>query len=380
MSGPAIPYLELPEIPLSFLQHLPILGNSIDPASPPTIKPFGTLVALGVYIGSVLAVRRAKERGMDTKQLNDFIFYVVGCGFVGAHVLDAIFYYPDKVAQNPLFLLELWAGLSSFGGFTGALIGAFLWKWRNRGASILAQCDVVCSAFPLAWVFGRSGCSVAHDHPGRLTDSWLGVQYPNLPPGMGRFDLGLIEMVLTIPLAVAFHFLWRQKPRFFGFYAGWMSVVYAPVRFGLDFLRVAPGDKLPADERYLGLTPAQWAAFGLFGLGVYLLRHGKAVSGHVPATYEEAQALARASATADAEDDQVETADERARRKRRAAAIVDESLAPAGARAAVADEEATDAEADPRDALEPAAAEAGERPRRRRRPRSDKGGQGGGTA
>src|SRR5690606_35732250 len=104
----------------------PIVGSNIDPASPPTIKPFGTLVALGVYIGSVVAVRRARERGMDTKQLNDFIFYVVGCGFVGAHVLDAIFYYPDKVAQNPLFLLELWAGLSSFGGFTGALVGAFL--------------------------------------------------------------------------------------------------------------------------------------------------------------------------------------------------------------------------------------------------------------
>ena len=132
MSGPAIPYLTLPEIPLSFLKYLPIVGDSIDASSPPTIKPFGTLVALGVYLGSVVALRHAKERGLDAKKLNDFIFYSIGSGFVGAHVFDAIFYYPHKVAQNPLYLLELWSGLSSFGGFTGALIGSFIWKWHWR--------------------------------------------------------------------------------------------------------------------------------------------------------------------------------------------------------------------------------------------------------
>jgi phosphatidylglycerol:prolipoprotein diacylglycerol transferase len=304
VAGPAIPYITLPEIPLSFLSYVPILGEQIDKADPPTIKPFGTLVALGVYLGSVLALRRARERGLDAKKLNDFIFTSIGSGFVGAHVFDAIFYYPDKVAKNPLYLLELWAGLSSFGGFTGALIGAFIWKWRNRGQSILAMCDIVCSAFPLAWVFGRAGCSVAHDHPGRMTDLWLGVQYPNLPPGIGRFDLGLIECILTIPLALAFHIRWKQGPKFFGYYAGWMSIVYAPVRFGLDFLRVQPGDKLPADERYLGFTPAQFAAVGLFFLGIYILRLGKEQTGAVPATYEEARAdFARKLAAEEADDD-----------------------------------------------------------------------------
>ncbi len=289
MSGPAIPYIQLPEIPLSFLSYLPIIGEKISQGDPPTIKPFGTLVALGVYLGSVIALRRAKERGLDTRKLNDFIFWSIGMGFVGAHVLDSIFYYPDKVVKNPLYLLELWAGLSSFGGFTGALLGSFIWKWRNR-VSMLAYLDVVCSAFPAAWVFGRSGCSVAHDHPGRMTDLWLGVQYPNLPPGIGRFDLGLIEMLLTIPLAIAFHFKWKSGPKFFGYYAGWMSIVYAPVRFFLDFLRVGPGDKLPADERYFHLTPAQWAAFGLLGLGIYVVRNGKKQEKLVPPTYAEAQA------------------------------------------------------------------------------------------
>lgn len=375
MSGPAIPYITLPEIPLSFLSYLPIIGEKFSASDPPTIKPFGTLVAFGVYLGSVIALRRARERGLDTRKLNDFIFWSIGMGFVGAHVLDSIFYYPDKVAKNPLYLLELWAGLSSFGGFCGALFGSFVWKWRNR-VSMLAYLDVVCSAFPAAWVFGRSGCSVAHDHPGRMTEFFLGVQYPHLPEGVGRFDLGLIEMVLTIPLAIAFHFKWKSGPKFFGFYAGWMSIVYAPVRFGLDFLRVAPGDKLPADERYFHLTPAQWAAFGLLGLGIYVVRTGqKKYSQHVPATYAEAQARGERGIAQEigdpvpdleAEEEERESAApaprKKAKKAKRAAGEPapsnDDAKEPSGDASA----EAVDQVAAAKD--EPAAAE---RPRRRRR-------------
>jgi phosphatidylglycerol:prolipoprotein diacylglycerol transferase len=130
----------------------------------------------------------------------------------------------------------------------------------------LPYADVIASSFPAAWVFGRSGCSVAHDHPGLASDAWFAVQYP----GGGRFDLGLYEMLLTIPLALAFRWL-RRKPRPGGFYVGAMAIAYAPVRFALDFLRIEDSTGLNAavDPRYAGLTPAQWACFGLLGMGVY---------------------------------------------------------------------------------------------------------------
>jgi phosphatidylglycerol:prolipoprotein diacylglycerol transferase len=111
---------------------------------------------------------------------------------------------------------------------------------------------------------------VAHDHPGLASDAWFAVQYP----GGGRFDLGLYEMLLTIPLALAFLWL-RRKPRPWGFYVGAIAIAYAPVRFALDFLRVeAPiaesgGLVAAVDPRYAGLTPAQWACFGLLAMGVY---------------------------------------------------------------------------------------------------------------
>lgn len=272
MAEPLIPFIKLPEIPLSFLEHLPLLGRYVDPAHPPSIKPFGTLVALGVYIGSVVTVRHARQRGLDERKMNEFILWILVGGFVCAHVLDAIFYHPQRVLEDPLYLLRLWDGLSSYGGFIGGALGAIAWR-LHRGERVLPYVEMAASAFPLAWVFGRAGCASVHDHPGRLSDAWFAVRWPHGSGWIGRFDLGLIEMVLTIPLAAAFLILWHRKPdRPYGFYTGWMCIAYAPVRFGLDFLREHEGTLNGGDPRYGGLTPAQWACFGLLALGLLLLR------------------------------------------------------------------------------------------------------------
>jgi phosphatidylglycerol:prolipoprotein diacylglycerol transferase len=239
------------------------------PATAFSIKPFGTLVAIGVYVGSILATRQGKRLGLDERVLASLAAWVVGFGFVGAHMLDVIFYYPGQILRDPLSLFRLWEGLSSFGGFSGAVIGGFLWKWRYK-AEILPYADVIASSFPVGWVFGRTGCSVAHDHPGLASNAWFAVQYP----GGGRFDLGLYEMLLTIPLALAFLWL-RKKPRPWGFYVAAIAIAYAPTRFALDFLRVQEpilersGLVAAVDPRYAGLTPAQWACFGLLLLGAY---------------------------------------------------------------------------------------------------------------
>lgn len=278
MSGPLIPYVVAPEIPLSFAQHIPLIGQWVDPSHPPSIKPFGALVALGVTAGIMVSMARCRQRGLDTNEMKDFIVYVVGIGFVVSHVLDAVFYHPATVLAEPLYLLKIWAGLSSYGGFIGAVVGAFVYR-RVRGHGLLEFGDILASAFPIAWIFGRTGCAVVHDHPGALSNAWYAVQYPahQLYVGYdGRIDLGLVEMVLTIPLALAVTWLWRRNPkRASGFFMGFTLTAYAPVRFFLDYLRVQPGDNIfpgATDPRYLGLTPAQWACFAALTAGVILLR------------------------------------------------------------------------------------------------------------
>jgi phosphatidylglycerol---prolipoprotein diacylglyceryl transferase len=266
LSAPLIPYITLPELTL-----LPARFFGRFPPIPISIKPFGALVAMGVYLGAYLTVKRAKRIGLDERAMSSFIAWGVGIGFVCAHVLDEVFYYPQRLVEDPLSIVKLWDGLSSFGGFTGAVLGMLIWRSIYR-VPTLPYSDNFMSMLPVGWVFGRTGCATAHDHPGLLSDSWLAVQYP----GGGRFDLGLLEMLLSIPLMLCFLWLAR-RPRPWGFFSALACISYAPLRFALDFLRehdAVPGDIHGAiDPRYFYLTPAQWECFAMLGFGVLLLRH-----------------------------------------------------------------------------------------------------------
>lgn len=262
MHAPAIPYLEIPKLPLIPAERFGAGLPPIDVA----IQPFGVLVAAAVYVGSWLAIVQTRRTGLDDARMTAFIAWVVGTGFVLGHVLDTVFYYPERVVEDPVSLLRLWDGLSSFGGFVGAAVGCLAFRLRHRIA-VLPYADAVASAFPMAWVLGRAGCAVAHDHPGRPSELWLAVAYPE----GGRFDLGLYEMVLTVPLALAFLLL-RRRPRPPGFFLATQLVAYAPVRFALDFLRsdeviVRGAQVLLPDPRYGGLTPAQWGCLLMLGAG-----------------------------------------------------------------------------------------------------------------
>jgi phosphatidylglycerol:prolipoprotein diacylglycerol transferase len=287
-----IPYIKVPDFHPFHLAWLPL-------------HPFGLLVASGVLIGTMLANRRARKRGFDLEQLSSFITWMLVSGFICGHVLDEILYDPHRMMENPLSLLMLWAGLGSFPGFVGAAIGVTLWKFfdyrpivqggrprlvRNRPARpILPFCDVILAVFPVAWVFGRSGCSSVHDHPGAVAapHAPLGVAFPSAIPsitdGVGRhvsfgpitfiygqyprYDLGLLELMFTIVLASAFALTWRKQLAT-GTYVSVVCLAYAPVRFMMDFLRIEGVQG--ADPRYAALTPAQWACIAMFAFGIVM--------------------------------------------------------------------------------------------------------------
>jgi phosphatidylglycerol:prolipoprotein diacylglycerol transferase len=266
---------------------------------PLTLHPFGILVATGVAIGIALAMRRARKLSYDLEKLNSFITWMLVAGFIGAHVLDQIFYYPDEVLHEPWRLLMLWQSLSSFGGFIGALIGILLWqrfrakpgwKWgpfeiprferRRERLPIYPFADLIVSVFPVAWIFGRAGCATVHDHLGALASSpsLLAVAYdPEAQPGpafvklvygpIPRYDLGLLEMLFTVAVAALFALSWSKR-RPIGTYVIAASLLYAPARFAMDFLRDTRGPH--ADARYGGLTPAQWSCCLLLAFGVVL--------------------------------------------------------------------------------------------------------------
>lgn len=220
------------------------------------------LAFAAVVVGIGIVVLRAPKHGFDREDALHIVTWTVVAGFVGSHVFSEIAWYPDRVREDPLVLLRLWGTMSSFGGIAGGILGGWIVLWREgrSRAEMLRFIDAVAFAFPFAWIFGRGGCALAHDHPGIASSHWLAVRFPEGP----HFDLGLLELLYTIPIAAAFLVLDR-KPRPSGFYVGLFFTLYAPARFALDELRI--------DEvLYLGWTPSQYFCVVMAVLGLVALR------------------------------------------------------------------------------------------------------------
>ena len=123
---------------------------------------------------------------------------------------------------------------------------------------------------PLGWFFGRLGCFVVHDHPGKDHDFFLAVDNFQYRAVTGpRHDLGLYEVFWSIAVVVLF--LRSTESRGRRASSRRIAVLYAPVRFGLDFLR-------EADAPTAGSRPGHYSSLGAVAIGVsllfYMRRHG----------------------------------------------------------------------------------------------------------
>jgi phosphatidylglycerol:prolipoprotein diacylglycerol transferase len=243
------------------------------------IHMFGVLVALGVIVGDRIVVMQGRRRGLDASDVKYMNARIVLYGFLMAHLVSVIFYYPERIREDWRVLYNPFAGLSSFGGFLGAFL-AFMFFTKKAEISRLRYADSVALGLSVGWIFGRTGCFTAHDHPGRHVSAsfFLSVNYPDGP----RIDLGLYELLFTIVMT-AILFTYNKKLRPPGRMIALAALMYAPARFLLDFFRAT--DVARPDQRYLGLTPAQWACLATAALGVHLWRlAGRAPSDPTPPT------------------------------------------------------------------------------------------------
>ena len=215
------------------------------------IHGFGLMVALGLYLGTEMAMAKAKRDGLDPDIINRVVTWMIVGIFVGGHLGHALFYEPHKIAEDPLYLFKVWDGLSSFGGFivTAFLCWLFFRKENNRvkkankirqkeGKSLLLPVrathygDCVIYGFPMAFGFGRIGCFMAHDHPGLESNFFLAVQGV-CENHWGKVeyachDLGLYEAYVGLFYDWWWHCWIKLVSRFF---LAMIPIVYAPVYF-----------------------------------------------------------------------------------------------------------------------------------------------------
>ena len=280
------------------LTYLPYFEQPSLRLGPITVYAFGVIVARSVWAGLVIGKRRFERQGLDVDLGERMSWWAIAGGFLGAHLFAVFFYFPGELLRSPVMLLRFWENISSFGGMLGGFVGILLF-FRFRMPALaprlrLAYLDVAAFVFPLSLMIGRAACSLAHDHPGSITRfslaislerpearAYIGRVYENagrlreLPPesvlsGMGFHDLGWYEFLFLAVVVVPVTLSMSRSPRKPGFFLGLFALLYAPVRFGLDFLRVS-------DARYVGLTPAQFASAVMLVIALATLQRWRGV-------------------------------------------------------------------------------------------------------
>lgn len=254
-----IPYISVPPIPM------------IDDGL--AIHPFGIMVAWGIMAGSFLTINHVRRLGLSSHKARNMIFWTLLAGFGFSHIFDVMAYQYNRFTTIGMFMLALLnprSGLSSMGGFIGAVCGLWAWCRRNDPREMLAYADSLAFGLAPGWAFGRLGCMLAHDHPGIPTKFFLGIDYPCpstfcAPPQawisgssvFRRHDMALYEVLIALLLTLLLFCARPFKPPK-GFCLLVIMAFYSPIRFVLDFFRVE--SNWGADPRYYGLTPAQYIA------------------------------------------------------------------------------------------------------------------------
>lgn len=231
---------------------------------PITIQVWGSFVALGILVGAKASEWMLRRRGLDSKFVWDALVWIIGGAFLFARLFHVFFYDPATYLAHPAEIFAIWhGGMSITGGFLGAVVLA-LWYMRRRKVDPWAYTDATLFGLPLGLFIGRIGCFLIHDHPGTATDFVLGVRYPD---GVVRHDHGLYLSINGLLLFITFLLMVKMKVRQ-GMYIVVFLIWYGSVRFGLDFLRARDGAIV--DQRYFGLTPAQYGSLAMVVVGVAL--------------------------------------------------------------------------------------------------------------
>lgn len=132
---------------------------------PFAIQMFGLSIAMAVIVGASFARRRAEQMKLDFDLFIDSFFWVIPGGFLISHFVSVILYFPERIAKNPLTLLYVWEGISSFGGFLGGIVVAYLFfRWKK--VPVLPYMEAQAYGLIPGFLIGRVGCAITHDHPG----------------------------------------------------------------------------------------------------------------------------------------------------------------------------------------------------------------------
>ncbi len=169
---------------------IPYLAQPVWTLGPFTVHAFGVAVCISLLLSYGLVLRRPGKYGVTSTAAGRMFVVMVVAGLAAGYMWAQTFSEQRGVSDS---------GLSA-----GAALKLFAFAWRNRSWTLL---DLFGSVFPIAVAIARVGCFFAHDHIGRATSSWVGVQFPTGT----RFDLGLLYALAAVATGLVVEWISRTK-------------------------------------------------------------------------------------------------------------------------------------------------------------------------
>ncbi len=155
----------------------PGLGIDIDPVRQFTLGPlnihmYGIVIAFGLVLATVYAMRRARHFGLTEDHVLDGVLWVTPFAFLCARAYYCAFSW-ELYADNPISVFYIWqGGIAIYGGVLGAVAGILLFC-RIKKISLGAALDLVLLGFLIGQSIGRWGNFFNREAFGAETDTWL---------------------------------------------------------------------------------------------------------------------------------------------------------------------------------------------------------------
>ena len=257
------------------------------------VNTYGVLLALAFLVALLVAARLAARDGLPRERVYDLGLWMLLAALVGSKVL--LLWVEPAYRENPLNLISLdflRSGGVFYGGFIGAVIAGYV-LMRRYGLPWWKTADAFAPGIALGQAIGRQGCFAAGCCWGKPTSLPWGVRFTELghevtgvPIDAHLHPTQLYESFAA--LAIFFFLLWlHRRKRFSGQVILFYAVLYAFVRFTIEFVRDDPRGNIAGLTTLTGLSTSQLIslAIGISGLVMLIVRWRRAaVEGKSPKT------------------------------------------------------------------------------------------------
>lgn len=135
---------------------------------------YGIIIALGITLGTVVAMRELKKRGYDPDIMVDLMLFAVPAALICARIYYVVFSW-DMYKDNPIEVFNIrQGGLAIHGGLIGAIATAAIFC-RVRKIDFWKLADIAAPSIALGQAIGRWGNYVNQEAHGGPTDLPWGI-------------------------------------------------------------------------------------------------------------------------------------------------------------------------------------------------------------